>query len=153
MCSLSELRAERPGLAEAVETEAIKLDEAIRTAAADAEQRKSQRWAFARNLIDGVRGLESDVEQSQDQANGMMSGALALDADAECTRIGAVRHLHLSNKVNLPRNDTRDIRDPLKRWDYRIASMTSLMTNSAMSFNPSESRRSQNVNIYLIGKL
>lgn len=61
---LRELRATRPDLADAVDAEEMTLDQAIAKAATDAEQRKSQRWAFTRNLIDGVRGLERDLEQS-----------------------------------------------------------------------------------------
>lgn len=65
---LRELRFERPDLADAVEAEETPLDEAIRKAAADAEQRKSQRWAFTRNLIDMVRGGEREVEQAEEGA-------------------------------------------------------------------------------------
>lgn len=65
---LRDLRADRPDLADAVEAEEISLDEALRKAASEAEQRKSQRWAFTRNLIDGVRGLERDIEQSKELA-------------------------------------------------------------------------------------
>jgi ParB-like nuclease domain len=54
---LKALRADRPDLADAVEAEETTLDEAVAKAAADAEQRKSTRWAITRNLIDAVRAV------------------------------------------------------------------------------------------------
>ena len=42
---LAKLRDERPDLAELVSTEAMSLDDALAKAAAEAEERKQQRWA------------------------------------------------------------------------------------------------------------
>lgn len=66
---LRKLRDSRPDLAERVELNETKLDEAEAQAKADAEKLKQQRWAATKNLIEGVQMLDRDVENAKSVAD------------------------------------------------------------------------------------
>jgi ParB-like chromosome segregation protein Spo0J len=63
---LAKLRDERPDLAEMVANEALSLDDAIKTAKAEAEEHKQQVWAATMNIIDSVRRLDRAPETAVD---------------------------------------------------------------------------------------
>ncbi len=66
---LTKLRDERPDLAELVSTEAMSLDEAVKKVADEAEERKQQRWAATRNIIDSIRMLDRPPEAASEDAS------------------------------------------------------------------------------------
>jgi ParB-like nuclease domain len=63
---LAKLRDDRPDLAELVVNEALSLDDAIKTAKAEAEEHKQQRWAATMNIIDGLRPFDHAPETAGD---------------------------------------------------------------------------------------
>jgi hypothetical protein len=64
---LAKLRDERPDLAELVANEALSLDDAIKTARAEAEEHKQQVWAATMNIIDGLRPFDHAPETAVDE--------------------------------------------------------------------------------------
>ena len=64
---LTKLREDRPDLADLVDAEAMELDDAVKKAAEESEERKQQRWAATTNLIDSIRSLDRPPETASDE--------------------------------------------------------------------------------------
>src|SRR5882672_1446759 len=61
---MRKLRADRPDLAEAVENEELKLDEAEKQAKADVDAAKQRRWAATVNIADGLNLLDREPDSA-----------------------------------------------------------------------------------------